>query len=143
MIVLGLVLTLLVVGFLRLYFGIQHHRPVAFLIIALALFAIYGLLPTRREGDPLTSLGRIRLADARAEKLVPKARALAPEDPDPVLSFAIWGIGAVWAADFTSFRHMANTFGVATNDVPTGLKSGGWSGGGGCGCGGGCGGCGG
>ena len=131
---------LMLLGLIRLGFGVEGHRAVGFLVATLVLQMVaMSLLASRRAG-----------VDARARAVLKSARSVLPrrrvgeDDNQMARLVALYGVAALTAGAF------ADTRPVLAKMAPSGAGDGGSSGGcgggggdGGGGCGGGCGGCGG
>jgi len=146
----GWLLAVAALGVVRVMAGYANGRPVVFLVVAVMLVFVLGLLLIARAPR------RTRAGDALLRQLAADHHALSPSmKPDwavygpagAALAVGVFGVGALWAADPAFATELAAQRATAGfgGYVPGGGDSGGGSGsscgggGGGCG-GGGCGG---
>jgi uncharacterized protein (TIGR04222 family) len=147
----GWVLVVAALGVVRVMAGFANGRPVVFLIIAVVLVFVAGLLLVA------TAPRRTRAGDALLRRLAADHHLLAPSmRPDwevygptgAALAVGVFGVGALWAADPAFATELAAQRAASAGYLGGGSSGGGdsgggGSGGGGCGgggCGGGCGG---
>ena len=135
---------LLVVGLVRLAFGVSRDKPVFYLVVLLG--ATVWLMVTDFRVPSRTREGNKALKEMRRRQGSLKADAAAGQVPAPwlVMAMALFGTAALWESD----PPLAAALGLPSGwtDGSGGLGGGGFAGGGGgggCGGGGGGGGCGG
>lgn len=130
-------LPLLALGVVRVVAGIQEDRPSTYLEIGVLAVAA-GTMWLARQRVRATAAGQRLLDSERGGRTSPAHTPVGAEIP---LAVAVFGAGALWAAD----PAMASAWSIP-RERAWGSHGGGGCGGGGCGgggCGGGCGGCGG
>jgi uncharacterized protein (TIGR04222 family) len=124
--------TIFLIGAVRLAFGLMHHRPSGFLIMAVILEPIIALILTSAM-TRRTAAGRRVVEEARAA--TPRATGLKEGDAALLRNLALFGATVVAVETFGGYRTFV-TAAFAGNDGGSSSSS---CGGGG-GCGGGCGG---
>jgi uncharacterized protein (TIGR04222 family) len=141
----GWVLVVAALGVVRVMAGFANGRPVVFLIIAVVLVFVTGLLLIA------TAPRRTKAGDALLRRLAADHHLLSPSmRPDwevygpagAALAVGVFGVGALWAADPAFATELAAQRAASAGYIgggSSGGDSGGGDGGGGCG-GGGCGG---
>lgn len=124
-------LALITFGGMRLIIGIQHGRPVGFLILLMVATAIFALI-RYFSIDRRTESGRAvaKAAQTRHDRL-----KRAPTGEETALAVALFGTGVLAASPLNDFHRLRSSDGGGTSSS----DSSGGCGGGGCG-GGGCGG---
>ena len=131
-------------GGLKLYLGITHAKPVAFLVILLLVSeALLFFIFKKRRG--LTRLGRVYLKNQRERFNWTRKRRTLPEGVDPAILVALFGAGHLYVSSLypqysEAFRRSAAGGSGCSGGCGGAGSSDGGSSGGGCG---GCGGCGG
>ena len=115
-------------GAARIVAGIQNERPVAFLVIAVCV-VVFVTIMVARSRPRATARGQELLDSQRGGR---KTLGHTPMGAEIPMALALFGAGALWAAD----PGLASTLEIARERAT-------WAGGGGGGCGAGGGGCGG
>lgn len=126
-------------GGLKLYLGITHGRPVAFLVILLLVSEVL-LFFIFKKGKGLTRLGRDYLKNLRERFRWTLKRRTLPQGVDPAFLVALYGAGHLYVSSLypqysKAFkRNATGTSGCSGGCGSGGCSSGGYSGGcGGCG----------
>ncbi len=127
------IVPVVLVGLIRLFFGVANQRPVTLLIIFIvaAVFGAFALSGWRMRSN---SYGRALVQSA--QEALPRRQNWTSDDPQLFYGMALYGTAILATAGLTDFSAFAQQLNAGSGDG----SSGGDSGGGGCGGGGSCGG---
>ena len=139
----GIVLTAPLIGAIKIWIGLERHRPVSILILLCLVSVMFAVVfvfsaPTRSR------LGNRVLSELRARNayLVPKGKASPRAAPEELLlGVALFGLPILATTEHAPLARVLRPVSADGGGVDGGGSS--CGGGGGGGCGGGCGGCGG